>query len=119
MTTSVPSNMPFTYNNTSTNNKAFPVFPGAFMVNGTGSFPIFCSITNFSNYGMDNTDNSYIVMPGYKLELYYDSTYGRFKDTISNTDGTIILYKRLTDENNATSCKLYFNDTEIKVGVIS
>jgi hypothetical protein len=32
--TSIPTNMPFTY-------KGMPIYPGAFMVNGGGSFPIF------------------------------------------------------------------------------
>ena len=54
------SKTPFIY-------KSCPVFPGAFLVNGGGSFPIFCSTTNFSNCGMTDIDNSYIVMPGYGL----------------------------------------------------
>ena len=116
------SKTPFTFNNTSTADKAFPVFPGAFMVNGGGSFPIFCSITNFSNCGMDNIDNSYIVMPGYLLIIYYDAGYRNQKDEINNTTGTTIVYKAESSTNNATSCRLYFGENytgEIIVSGIS
>jgi hypothetical protein len=97
------SKTPFIY-------KSCPVFPGAFLVNGGGSFPIFCSTTNFSNCGMTDIDNSYIVMPGYLLIIYYDSGYRNQKDEINNSTGTTIIYKRETSENNASSCRLYFGE---------
>ena len=105
------SKTPFIY-------KSFPVFPGAFMVNGNGSFPIFCSIANFQNAGMSDIDNSYIVMPGYKLSVFKDF-YTNSQYDIINTDGTTIIYRVATYTNNATSCKLYFKDQEVYVSGIS
>lgn len=98
--------------------KSFPVFPGAFMINGTGSFPIFCSIANFQNCGMSDIDNSYIVMPGYKLSVFKDF-YTNSQYDITNTNETTIKYQVANYLNNATSCKLYFKDVEIIVSGIS
>ena len=105
------STTPFIY-------KSFPVFPGAFMINGAGSFPIFCSIANFSNCGMSDIDNSYIVMPGYELSIFKDF-YTNSQYDIINTDGTTIIYQGSPYQNSTSSCKLYFNGNEITVSGIS
>lgn len=106
------SSTPFTY-------KTFPVFPGAFMIDdGAGSVPIFCSIYNYTEFGFNNVDNYYLVMPGYKLETF-DSTYGTIRNTHDNQTGTQPKYFTSTNQNNGSSCKLYFKDVEIIVTGIS
>jgi len=79
---------------------------------GRGSFPIFCSIAKFSDYGMDNIDNYYIVLPLYKLVVYIGD-YTTTNYTIDNTKGTTILYVNSPSTNGISSCKLYFNGFEI------
>lgn len=87
---------------------------GAYLIDdGRGSFPIFCSIANFSDYGMDNIDNYYIVLPLYKLHVYTSINYLDYVYIIDNTKGTTILYVNSPSTNGISSCKLYFNGNEI------
>lgn len=117
--TSVPSNMPYTYNAS----YPFPTLPGAFMISGTGSFPIFCSIANFQTWGMSDIDNFYIIMPGYKLDVYNDfyTNTGETYTSIGDYNSTNITYFATPYLNNSTSCRLYFgnDNSEIKIEYIS
>jgi hypothetical protein len=86
--TSIPTNLPYTVNNGLVN----PATPGAYLNNtGTGSFPVFCSITSFTNYGMENIVDIAILMPGYKIILYVDAAYAGVAtlDTVDATTGVI------------------------------
>ena len=113
--TSIPTNMPFTYNSSS-------VYPGAFLINGgNGSFPIFCSITNYDTWGMNDIDNYYIVMPGYQLITYQSSGYGSQNGYVNNVDGKVPVYYAFTSsyDDSSSSCELYFGGTKITVAGIS
>jgi hypothetical protein len=110
--------IPFTH-------KSSSFYPGAFLINsGNGSFPIFCSIDNFSTWGMNDIDNYYLVMPGYKLLTYPSSGYVLSSTTsqngiYDNTTGESPLYYNSTYADHGSSCKLYFKGNEIKVSGIS
>ncbi len=88
---------------------------GAYLVNsGYGAFPIFCSMYDFVDWGMDNVDDYYIVMPGYKLLLYVNSSLDDSTSyPIDNTIGTTVLYQTSPSINQITSCKLYFGGFQI------
>jgi hypothetical protein len=117
--TSVPSNMPYTTYDAS---YSFPTLPGAFMISGTGSFPIFCNIARYDDRGMVNIDNYYIIMPGFILIIYSgpDYTNSSYKLANSTTD---ILYVSAPFINGGSACKLYFGDlsdtNQIKISGIS
>ncbi len=119
--TSVPSNMPYVHTIDSSNN--FPIYPGAFMISGTGSFPIFCSIANFQTWGISDIDNFYIIMPGYNLWVYnnFYTTTGETYTPIGSYSSTNITYFATPYLNNSTSCRLYFgsDNGEIKIKGIS
>lgn len=110
--------LPFTYNSSS-------VYPGAFMLNAnSGSFPIFCSIYNFSTWGMNDIDNYYIVMPGYKLLTYPTSGYVSSSTTsqngvYDNTSGETPLYYNSSYAGHGSSCYLFFKGNAILVAGIS
>ena len=94
-----------------------PIIPGAYLVNGTSAtlnelnqLPIFGSITNLAGMGFENEDNTYYVLPGYKLEIYNSTTLNQ---TINNTDGTKILYVSATTTNTADSIKMYYKNVEL------
>lgn len=88
---------------------------GAYLIDdGRGAFPIFSSIANFGDYGMDNIDNYYIVLPLYKLLVYTSINHLDYVYTIDNTKGTTILYVSSPSTNGISSCKLFFNGVEIK-----
>jgi hypothetical protein len=111
------STTPFTH-------KSFPVFPGAFMLNeGNGSFPIFCSVYDFSRWGMNDIDNYYIVMPGYKLLTYqsigYTYSSSLYNGIFDNTTGTAPKYYTISYSNLSSSCYLYYKGNEIKLIGIS
>jgi hypothetical protein len=117
--TTIPPNMPFTY-------KSSCVYPGAYLINGgNGSFPIFCSITNYDTFGMNDIDNHYIVMPGYKLDTFTSTAYtGTANGTFDNRAGTVPMYYSFSSstDDSSSSCKLYFGydtNNEIKITGIS
>jgi len=113
--TSIPTNLPYTVNNGLVN----PATPGAYLNNnGSGSFPVFCSITSFTNYGMENIVDIAVLMPGYKITLYVDAAYAGVATTYTNTTGSNITVQATTP-STASSCKLYYKDVEITISGIS
>jgi hypothetical protein len=101
--------MSYFYNNV-------PIVPGAYLVNGDTGFsnemyqlPIFSSISDLAKMGYQNVDNTYYVLPGYKIELFNLVDYEAPIETINNTSGTKILYKLVSTINTCSSIKLYYN----------
>lgn len=113
--------MSFNYNNSS-------MLPGVYMITtfqGGGlrnSIPLFCSINNFENYfsltyatgGINDDDDSYIVFPGYKIDLYKTAAATTVDNgTIDNTTGNTLVRGNATVKNDTSKCKIYFNSVEI------
>ena len=133
--TSVPSNIPFqiqnNYNESSTYpgppvvyNSINPLTPGAFLINGGvssggGSYPIYCSINDYSAWGMNDIDDSYIVMPGFTLFVFTDISYHGSFIILDNSYGINILNQATTNLNQGSSCKLYYNGVEIVISGFS
>ena len=106
--------------------KSFPVCPGAYLLNsGYGTYPIFCSITNFDTIcQMNNQDNYYIVMPGYKLLTYAEGDYNpgsnsSYNGVFDNTNGTTVKLYNSAYSDHGSSCYLYYKGTLITVSGIS
>jgi hypothetical protein len=84
---------------------------GAWMFNTRGgAFPIYGSM-NYSLFGMDQCDNGYMVMPGYKLIRYNP---GKPDIPYDNTNGTTPKYWHGLDDGG-NSCILFYNNVEIKI----
>ena len=107
-----------------------PVGYGAIMYNGSASvisscYPFFTSHTNLAalssisssgsgTISIDNIDEYWTVMPGYKLEVYADAGYGgTLLLTGDNTSGIVPVNYTISSPNSASSIKLYFNNTLI------
>ena len=99
------------------------LFPGAYLINaGGGSIPIFFSISDLPTF-LDLTgdrEDGVLVMPGYKIILYYNGSFGGSYVAIDNTIGTTIIVGQSNhtgtggwDNNTISSCKLFFNGNEI------
>jgi len=105
------STIPFVYKVSSTVN--FPMYPGAYMIfNNYGLYPIYGNINDFSQAGMNNDDSFFYVMPGFKLEVYsgvYTSSSSPSL-TIDNLTGTTIKYKAVSNDREASACRLYFGN---------
>lgn len=103
---------------------------GAIMYNGstsaiTSCYPFFTSQTNLAalssisssgsgTISIDNIDEYWTVMPGYKLEVYADAGYGgTLLLTGDNTSGLVPVNYTISSPNQASSIKLYFNNTLI------
>ena len=106
--------MNFTYNN-----QDIPLAPGAYLLNGVQnsistwwSFPIYCSMKIYDNYGIANIDDYYLVMPKFKLEVFRSDNYVTLNNTIDNTNGSSPIYQQVA-LNQGNSCKLYYNTTQI------
>jgi hypothetical protein len=81
---------------------------GAWLINkNNSSFPIMSSIFNYTTLGINNINAIYIVMPGYKLEVYSNNTKLL---TIDNTTFTEAKLKTSTTTVIGSSCKLYYNN---------
>ena len=99
-----------------------PIIPGAYLVNGGSGtqnellqLPIFGSIDNLNYMGFQNEDNTYYVLPGYKLEIYPSINQGgTLSQTIDNTNGTKIMYVTATSVNNGESLKMYYKNVQIQ-----
>ena len=76
-----------------------PIFPGAYLNSGGATLPIFSTIPDYRDYFMNDTDDGYIVMPGFKLIVYRDF-YSSTMNTYDNTPGTTIKYFVCNDANN-------------------
>jgi hypothetical protein len=93
---------------------------GAIMYNTTSSpnktraYPFFTSRSNFAvnDLSQNDADNSWLVMPGFKLQVFVDASYGDTLTTYDNTNGfNPKLYNNAS--SNTSSIKLYFNNAEL------
>ena len=107
-----------------------PIGYGAIMYSGTStyiiySYPFFTSQPNISALpGVDiigngttisvaDTDNYWLVMPGYKLELYSNTLYNALFTTYNNTTGITPVNYTPTTANTVSSFKLYYKDSQV------
>ena len=101
----VPTGMPFLCN-------GFPAYPGAYLMGGAASFPIFCSIASYTDWGMNNLDDYYLIMPGYCLTVYKSGGYSTSDSyrTHDNSGNLTPMYVNIESAlvNEGSSCKLYF-----------
>jgi hypothetical protein len=80
--------------------------------------PIYTSIIHYWYNGLDNKHIFYIVMPGYKLEVYRGYKHDSFITAIDNTEGKSPIrsidfnaFSKSKDINR--SCKLFYNNIEV------
>lgn len=91
------------------------ILPGA-MVFSSGSLPIFCSYKDVSIFGMVAEDRAYLVMPGYKLEIFYDVSYSTLLATYDNRYGVYMQRYQGTGTSGTygmRSVRIYYQDTVI------
>ncbi len=94
-----------------------PVAYGAIMYNGStaimeASYPFFTSQSNLSF--INDVDDYWTVMPGYKLIVYADASYGgTILLTGDNTNGVAPTNYVSSSRNLASSLQLYFKGTLI------
>jgi hypothetical protein len=104
---------------------------GAIMYNGNATGIVSChpfytsepfigTLNSISGSGSATTvnindiDDYWTVMPGYKLEVYNNSFYETLILTGDNTSGTVPVNYTISSANQASSIKLYFNGTLIQ-----
>jgi hypothetical protein len=103
---------------------------GAYLISsyGNGSWPIFCSMKNFGAFGMEIRDGIYIVLPGYKINIwtainYANNTYPitLINTIIDNSSGNFIITGNPQPQsiNQGNSCNLYYKNNEITVSGFS
>ena len=114
-TPNIPSNIPFIY-------KGMPIYPGAYLINsGNGAHPIFCSIIALNNFGFNDQDNFYIIMPGYSLIVYRDPNYANnnTNNMFENCGSSaVVSYVNAPSSDNSSSCKLYFGNILDTSGIV-
>lgn len=106
--------IPFVYT-TSKGKTNCPMYPGAYIINSNyGSLPIYGSTANFSDAGMNDFDDLYLILPGFKLQVWQDFNWGStLLLDYDNTNGTTIIYKTPTSINFGSSCRLFFGSKEV------
>jgi hypothetical protein len=95
--------------------------PPVIMVNGGGgAFPIYGSLGNFqdSHFQMNDIDDVWYVMPGFKLQIWKDFYSGQ-SITVDNTNSNTIAVFYTNGANNATSCKIWAKDGNEMTGFYS
>ena len=88
-------------------------FSGTVYPNVGCTYPIFSSMSDFGTLGINDRDDKWIVLPGYKLIIYTDGNYTGTACTFDNSNFTTVLIGTPNVTKNASSCKLYFGGTEI------
>jgi hypothetical protein len=121
---SIPKNLPMQVSEPTSTGSGIsninPATPGAYLFNSSyGSFPIFSSITNYATFGMNDIDDFYLVMPGYKIIVYVNDNYGGNSTTIDNTASSTIIILATSNVNQGSSCKLYYNGVELLISGFS
>ena len=117
-------------------NTNVPFQPGAYLINSAHTtWPIYKSVELDNNLidqnnlndatkkiTISNTDDCFIVMPGYKLIIYVhgynDSSLANENATLDNTTGTTTMAVQTSEtsigaENLITSVKLYYKGVEV------
>ena len=91
-----------------------PAFCPVYMTGAYASYPIFHSISDFSDYGMNNSDDYYLVAPHFTIIVYGSADYlNQARKYENNTDDWKIFLTPSDVNNEGTSCKLYYYGTEI------
>lgn len=102
-----------------------PIGYGTIMYNGnsstiTNSYPFFTSQSNLgllpsidslnvsSTLSQQYIDDYWLVMPGYKLELYSNADYNSLSATYDNSSGVGPVNYKPTSANGTSSFKLYY-----------
>jgi len=94
---------------------------GCFMVDvANGSYPIFCSIANYNLFLKNDSDDYYLLMPGYSITVYNSFSYvGTPLLTKDNSSGTSVMYCPCAYPNAGSSIQLYYRGNLISVSGIS
>lgn len=87
---------------------------------GSGSMPIFCSLTNMgANINYNDRDNYWFVMAGYRIIKYANSGYLSTSQDFDNSTGTGVAFFTSTTADTASSVRVYFKGTEITIAGLS
>jgi hypothetical protein len=95
---------------------------GYFLNNGVGAFPIYASMNNFADYGMNlfikSENDGFLIMPSYQLVIYSEINKTGKNITLSNPPSIVISsgsssgsydkiqYFKISDLFRAKSCEL-------------
>lgn len=91
-----------------------PAFCPVYMTGAYASYPIFHSISNFPDYGMNDSDDYYLVAPHFTIIVYGDVNYStQARKYENNTDDWKIFLTPSDVDDEGSSCKLYYYGTEI------
>jgi len=109
--------LPYKYNVTYNSSAlTIPAFPGAYIYsNGIDTsptalpVPIYCSEPVANTFVFDR-DYMLLVLPGFKVEIYADVSFGTFKYSVDNTAGTdLMFYANKTGSYTMSSYKLFYS----------
>ncbi len=78
------------------------------MIYDVRCFPIFYSISDYTDYYLNDTDNGYFIMPGYKVVRYKNANHEGDVITMNNYNGTKPLVYNIKTNNVGSSCKLFY-----------
>ncbi len=112
----------FTYNSIPMVNCGVYFFDGGVASDTGGSRlrAIPCSVYSIdSKIQMNDAVDAVILYPGFKVELFLAFEYGSTMTTIDNTYNDKIIIRLLSSYNAMSSCKVYYQGTEIKLDGIS
>jgi hypothetical protein len=91
--------------------------PGVYIFNaradpadGMQSAPIFCTMSTLQIIGANDASEKVLVFPKFKV-IFYDGSFTGTNVTVDNTTGT--KYKYVAGLNQASSCKVYYDNVEI------
>jgi hypothetical protein len=108
-TTGLNKVVPYTLKNSTT-----PAFCPIYMTGWEGSYPIFHSIPDFTLYGMNDSDDRYLIAPHFTIIVYNNANYSTTANKFENaTDEWQLFTVSSSWDDTGSSCKVYYYGTEI------
>lgn len=90
-----------------------PAFCPVYMTGAYGSYPIFHSIANYIDYGMNDSDDRYLVAPHFTIIVWEHLYTGAVRKYENDSDDWKVFDVPGDQQDRGTSCKLYYYGTEI------
>lgn len=100
---------------------------GVYMYNGTfggEGIPLIaipCSIFQLNIFSQADTEDGWILYPGWKVIVYREAGYSNETYTVDNTNGTSMLSYQVDPNlnNHAVSVRVYFRGVEFRLNLFS
>ena len=75
---------------------------------------VFFSMSNYGSFGINDMDDGYMIMPGYRVQVFTNVNFSGASANLDNTNGVRPKFFKLRNRVNQTSsCRLFYDNSEV------